>query len=83
MRLGRSLPLRATNRLAEAEPLSRRQLEIFLQFTVAIGHEHPYLRAAIANYAGLLGEMGRSPAQIRSQLEGIGRPFGHVVELSF
>ncbi len=51
--------------LSDAEPLSRRVLEIFLQFRAATGHEHPHQRAAIANYVGLLGEMGRSPAQIR------------------
>jgi hypothetical protein len=62
--------LQATNRRSDAEPLSRRQLEIFLQFTADTGHEHPHLRA-IANYSVLLEEMGRSPAQIRAQLEGI------------
>jgi hypothetical protein len=63
--------LQATNRLADAEPLSRKHLEIFLQFTAATGHEHPHLSAAIDNYVGLLEEMGRSPAQIHAQLEGI------------
>jgi tetratricopeptide (TPR) repeat protein len=56
--------LQATNRLAEAEPLMRRHLEIFLDFTRATGHRHPHLRAAINNYAGLLGAMGRSSTQI-------------------
>jgi tetratricopeptide (TPR) repeat protein len=65
--------LQATNRLSDAEPLMRRNLEIFLQFTASTGYEHPYLRAAIANYAVLLREMGRSQAQIRAQLEGIRR----------
>jgi hypothetical protein len=63
--------LQATNRLSDAEPLSRRVLEIFLQFTAATGHEHPHLSAAIANYSVLLEEMGRSPAQIRAQVEGV------------
>jgi hypothetical protein len=47
----------------------RRVLEIFLQFTAATGHEHPHLSAAIANDSVLLEEMGRSPAQIRAQVE--------------
>jgi len=68
--------LQATNRLAEAEPLSRRHLEIFLQFTRATGHEHPNLRAAITNYAGLLAATGHSPEQVRARLEEIGGPFG-------
>jgi tetratricopeptide (TPR) repeat protein len=63
--------LQDTNRLSDAEPLSRRQLEILLQFTAATSHEHPHLNAAIANYSVLLEEMGRSPSQIRAQLEGI------------
>jgi tetratricopeptide (TPR) repeat protein len=68
-----ALLLQATNRLPEAEPLMRRHLEIFLQFTAATGHEHPHLSSAIANYSVLLKEMGRSPAQIDAQLEGIVR----------
>jgi transposase InsO family protein len=46
-------------------------VEILLQFTAATSHEHPHLRAAIANYSVLLEEMGRSPAQIRAQVEGV------------
>ena len=42
--------LQATNRLGEAEPLSRRCLEILLGFTRSTGREHPHLRAAIENY---------------------------------
>ena len=42
--------LQATNRLGEAEPLSRRYLEILLSFTRKTGHEHPHLRAVIKNY---------------------------------
>jgi len=57
--------LQATDRLAEAEPLMRRHLEIFLRFTVITGHEHPHLRAALGNYAGLLEAMGRSQAEIQ------------------
>jgi tetratricopeptide (TPR) repeat protein len=63
--------LQATNRLSDAEPLSRRALEIFFQFTADTSHEHPHMNAAIANYSMLLEEMGRSPAQIRAQLDGI------------
>jgi tetratricopeptide (TPR) repeat protein len=63
-----ALLLKATNRLSDAEPLSRRVVEI-LQFTAATSHEHPHLSAAIANYSVLLEEMGRSPAQIRAQVE--------------
>ena len=50
--------LQDANRLTEAEPLSRRALEIFLQITHATGHEHPHLLAATNNYAGLLAKMG-------------------------
>jgi hypothetical protein len=59
-----------------AASVMRRNLELNLQFTAATGHEHPHLRAVISNYAVLLGEIGRSPAQIRAQLEGVSRSFG-------
>jgi len=49
--------LRATKRLAEAEPLSERHLSIFVDFTLLTGHEHPHLRAAVANYFHLLQSM--------------------------
>jgi tetratricopeptide (TPR) repeat protein len=63
--------LRAANRLAEAEPLIRRQLEIYLQFTAATGHDHPHLNMALEDYSVFLKEMGRSPAQIRAQVEAL------------
>jgi hypothetical protein len=39
-------------------------------------HEHPFLRTGIRNYAALLIEMGRNPAQIIAQLNELSRPFG-------
>jgi hypothetical protein len=67
-------PLSATNRLAEAEPLSRKHLRIFAEFGHRTGHEHPHFHAAINNYAGLLSAMGlRENAiavRVRSAIEG-------------
>jgi hypothetical protein len=60
--------LKATNRLAEAEPLMRRMVEIFLNSTRATGHPHPHLQDAVNNYAGLLMEMGRSREQVLATL---------------
>jgi tetratricopeptide (TPR) repeat protein len=58
--------LRATNRLVEAEPLMRRMVLIFLRVTVATGHPHPHLGAALQNYANVLhqwkGEEAMWPA---------------------
>ena len=66
--------LRDTNRLAEAEPLSRRHLRIFAKFGSRMGHEHPHFRTAIDNYAGLISAMGLSEdaiaARVRSAIEG-------------
>ena len=45
--------LQATNRLEEAELLSRRAVEILLRFAAETGHPHPNLDAAIENYEGL------------------------------
>ena len=66
--------LSATNRLAEAEPLSRRHLRIFAEFGHRTGHEHPHFRRAINNYTGLISAMGLSQdaiaARVRSAIEG-------------
>ena len=74
-----ALFFRATSRLSDAELSSRRYLEILLR-SAATGPEHPNLHAALANYCVLLEEMGSSAAQIRTQLEGIGRPFGMQID---
>ena len=60
--------LQATNRLAEAEPLMRRMVEILLKFTRATGHPHPHLQAAVNNYAGLLQAMSKSQHEIIATL---------------
>jgi len=67
--------LKATNRLPEAESLMRRHVAIFLQFTRATGHPHPHLQAAVHNYAGLLGEMGHSEAEILARLRKLAPDF--------
>ena len=63
-----------TNRLAEAEPLSRRHLRILAEFGHRTGGEHPHFRTAINNYSYLLSAMGLSEAEIgarvRSAIEG-------------
>ena len=61
--------LQATNRLAEAEPLSRRQLAIFLYFTSSTGHEHPHQRDALEDYAGLLKALGKSHAEVGTEID--------------
>jgi Tetratricopeptide repeat len=72
--------LKVTNRLAEAEPLSRRHLLIFLDFTHRTGHEHPHLRTALANYAGILKAMGRSKPKTQAQLRALQAKYGVKVE---
>jgi hypothetical protein len=47
----------------------RRQLEIFLKFTRATGHQHPHLQAAIANYTTLLEQMGLQNEQVEAKLK--------------
>jgi len=60
--------LQDTNRLQEAEPLSRRALAIFLDVTGRTGHPHPRLDAVLANYTGILRDLGRSEADIQAEL---------------
>jgi hypothetical protein len=60
--------LQATNRLAEAEPLSCRHLQIFAKFGRRTGHEHPHFGAALSNYGALLNAMGVSEDEIRTRV---------------
>jgi hypothetical protein len=46
----------------------RRHLAIFIDFERRTGHSHPYRRAAIRNYSGLLAAMGKSEAEIKAAL---------------
>ncbi len=55
-----ALLLKATNRLAEAEPLMRRALAIFLEFTRRTGHEQPYQQVVSAT-TGACFERWASP----------------------
>lgn len=75
-----ALLLQDESRLDEAEPLSRRQLEILLRSTRDVGRPHPYLRAGINNYAGLLREMGRSEEEIRKELGALVAEYGVCLE---
>jgi tetratricopeptide (TPR) repeat protein len=73
--------LQSTNRLREAEPLSRRQLKIFLEFTRHTGHEHPHLRAVIQNHAGLLGAMGKTEQEVAAEIEKLAREVGLEIKI--
>jgi hypothetical protein len=65
--------LQDTNRLGEAEPLMRRHLIIFLDFTRRTGHEHLHLPAAFGNYRRLLQKMGKSDTEIEAALTALAR----------
>jgi len=60
--------LKATNRLAEAEPLMARVVVILCKFGENTGHEHPHLAAAIGNYTGLLRAMGLPKLEIQRRI---------------
>jgi len=64
--------LQATNRLAEAEPMMRRHVVIFVLFQFRTGHQHPHLASARRNYSALLEEMGQSEEQIQQAFAAIG-----------
>jgi len=57
--------------MAEAEPLMRRVVEIFMNFTRATGHPHPKLMDAVDNYRSLLMEMGKSQDDADAQIKSI------------
>ncbi|MGI5940344.1 MAG: tetratricopeptide repeat protein, partial [Thermoleophilia bacterium] len=74
-----ALLLKDTNRLAEAEPLMRRALEILLKSSRAMGHPHPHLYGALGNYVGLLEEMGRSSDEIHRIVAGLFGQYGFAI----
>lgn len=59
-------------RLAEAEPLMRRALSILRSCKRTTGYEHPHLSRVVENYRALLEQMGRSPEEIKAQLDATG-----------
>ena len=63
--------LKANNRLEEAEPLSRRHLEILQLFSMRTGHEHPHLKAGRKNYKDLLVAMGHSEEESKAIIESL------------
>ena len=60
--------LRDTNRLAEAEPLYRRALEILQQFALKNEHVHPSMNIALGNYRAVLEAMHFSAEVIPARL---------------
>ena len=57
--------LQATNRLAEAEPLMRSSLVIFLS---SLGLGHPNSQTVLENYRKILQAQGLSEAAIQAKL---------------
>jgi tetratricopeptide (TPR) repeat protein len=72
--------LEVTNRLGDAEHLSRRHVKIFIDFTRCAGHEHPHLRAAFGNYAGILKAMGKSEAEIEIEIDKLKREVANTAQ---
>jgi Tetratricopeptide repeat len=77
--------LRATNRLAEAEPLMARAVRIYSRFQRLTDHEHPNLRVAMRNYRGFLTAQKLAEpeiaARIKSASEGTEKPAPIVPEV--
>ena len=71
-----ALLLQDTNRLADAEPLMRRMVIIFMAFQRDTGHVHPHRDTVIENYAILLSELGHDEAEILATLESAFREAG-------
>ena len=53
------------DRLAEAQPLLRRSVQIFLASTRRAGYEHVHYRPAVRAYAGLMMKMAFSSCNLR------------------
>jgi tetratricopeptide (TPR) repeat protein len=72
--------LQDTSRLTEAEPLMRCAVGIHLKFTRQTGHPHPDMQTVVANYAGLLQEMGLNDAELRQRLNDLRGEYGMASE---
>ncbi len=75
-----ALLLKATNRLADTEPLMRRALSIFLDFTRRTGYEHPHLSTVEGNYEGILKALGQSEEDIDAALRKLFEEHGLIFE---
>ena len=72
-----SLPLpQATNRPGEAEPLMRRMVGIFLQFTRDTGHQHSHLKTVLNNYRIMLMAMGASQDVTVEKIGALAKSYG-------
>ena len=60
--------LKATNRLADAEPFVRRAVKIILKSGKGTGHGHPHMWHFLENYYDLLLAMGTSQSGIEAKL---------------
>jgi len=60
----------------QAAPLFRRALEGFMKASIAIQRDHPNLNTAVAQYTGVLQQMGYSRDELSVQINAVGRPFG-------
>jgi hypothetical protein len=69
--------LESTNREAEAEPLMRRDVIIFLKFTRKTGHHHTNLRLSFDNYRRLLNKLSFMPEQISQRFAELGKEAGY------
>ena len=72
--------LQDTHRLAEAKPLIRWVLSIFLDFTRCTGYEHPHLSTAKNNYESILKALDRSEEDIDAALRKLFEEHGLIFE---
>lgn len=65
---------------AEAEPLMRRALAIFLLFSHHTGYAHPHLGAAFKNYLSLLKALSLDEEAMGERITSLGREVGFSAE---
>jgi hypothetical protein len=65
--------LQATNRLAEAEPMMARNVEILIAL-LKQGYQHPNLKTGLSNYIALLQAMGLPDPEIQAKLQALQHP---------
>ncbi len=64
--------LQATNRLADAEPLARRAVEIW---TASLGPDHPNTQTGMLNYLGIVAALkGTDVETLLKELQGGSEP---------
>lgn len=71
-----------TQRLALAEPVSKRVAEIMLKVSASQQKPHPFTSSALNNYAAVMTAQGKQPQEVMAALQVILEPYGATISMA-